>query len=108
MRPKSHTAVVAVLVAVLLGGCMHQYGQVLNVRNDTGEQLRLSIETGAGDIERGDLDPGVEGDVSVPAGGPASDCWMSPWVARTETGVEVDRMEPPICPGDTWVIKDRR
>jgi hypothetical protein len=52
-------------------------------------------------LEWADVEPGES--IHLVLGG---QCGRRGWVARGEHGAVVDRLQPPVCDGDVWVVGD--
>lgn len=94
----------AIVSALLLAGCL---GAVdprqpeARLRNATDVTVEVYLETDAVSRLVNTVAPGNEGSARVSFG--ESGCQTNPLVARTTSGVEVDRHEG-ICVDEVWVI----
>lgn len=101
--------VVAVVALGLLANapCGDRGPTPVIVRNESSLHVYIHVVGPAG-RERGsiyELGPRSEDLIHQPpsvAGG----CTRQVLIARTKEGREIDRVEPPLCGGETWVIGD--
>lgn len=104
-------AMLALAMSMEGGPCGDRGPTPVVVRNESNADVFIKV-VGASGSERDThtaVAAGAEGFVhelpSADAAG-AGTCTTRVLVARTGHGREIDRVEPPLCRGDTWIIGD--
>ncbi|MQB00574.1 MAG: hypothetical protein GEU78_09830 [Actinobacteria bacterium] len=78
----------------------------ITIRNGSSQTVRTLVVQGEYSGRR--TVPIVMPSGARNAGPGVGQCIDGPMIALDEEGEEIDRVEPPLCKGETWIIRDHQ